>query len=104
MAVHKYKPIAMSRNSEDEPILENTSTYRSFYRFFFNIVTICLGSFYFGYGISYFSIFPIQQIITEFKITIDPETVKGLLNAITPGGAFVGAILSSLLLKYFSRK
>lgn len=70
----------------------------------FNIITICLGGLFFGYGIAYFSIYPIQQIITEFKITMDPETLKGITNAIVPGGAFFGALLSSTLLKLVSRR
>ena len=62
----------MARYSEDEVLLDNdTITYRSFKGLMFNIMTICLGGLFFGYGIAYFSIYPIQQIITEFKIEMD---------------------------------
>jgi hypothetical protein len=43
-------------------------------------------------------------VITEFEITVEAETFKGILNAIVPFGAFFGAILSSTLLKYASRR
>ena len=49
---------------EEGPVLENTITYRSFKRFFFNVLAVCCGSFFFGYTLSYFSIFPIEQIRT----------------------------------------
>jgi hypothetical protein len=59
---------------------------------------------FFGYAMAYFSIYPIEQVITEFEITVEAETFKGILNAIVPFGAFFGAILSSTLLKYASRR
>jgi hypothetical protein len=59
----------MSRYSEDDTFLDrNKITYKSFTKLMLNVITICLGGLFFGYGMSYFSIYPIQQIITEFKI------------------------------------
>lgn len=50
----------MNRYSEDDTFLDrNTVTYRSFTRLLLNVVTICLGGLFFGYGTSYFSIYPI---------------------------------------------
>ena len=90
--------------SQEELVAPDTTTYRSFSRLFFNVLTICCGSFFFGYGIAYLSIFPIEQIITEFNIPLSSEVASGIFQGVVPMGALVGAGLSFIVLKLLSRR
>lgn len=92
-----------SNLTKDQSLI-NKITYKSFSRFFFNVLVICCGSFFFGYTLTYLSIYPIEQIRTQFKIQLDSSLTKGIFNAIVPAGALVGAFLSSFLLKYLTRR
>jgi len=53
-----------------------------------------LGGFYFGYSLGIFN-FSMENILKEFHISeIEEEYIMGLLSALIPIGAILGAIVS----------
>ena len=68
------------------------------------ILNLCLGAFYFGYGISYFGTFDFDNIVIIFDVSMSKDLANGLIQGCIPVGAGTGALLSSLLLKKLSRK
>lgn len=56
--------------TEFQPIIETRIMYKSFIRLLGNVLTVALGSLYFGYTLAYISVIPIEQIINEFKINM----------------------------------
>lgn len=110
--IHKYlkmrsKPIdeVGYEENRDNPLLEKTVRYRSFFKLTLMILNICMSPFYFGYTIQYLGTFDIELTMKLYNITsMSKETANGLLQGCVPIGAGIGALTSFLLLKYLSRK
>ena len=68
------------------------------------ISNLCLGSFYFGYSVAYFGSFDFNNIVIIFGIQMQKDLANGLIQGCIPIGAGIGALASSLLLKYLSRR
>ena len=79
-------------------------TYKSFFALLLRVINLCLGSFYFGYGLAYFGTFKFDTIAEIFGIEGNIETVEGLLQGCIPVGGGIGALSSSIILKRFSRR
>jgi hypothetical protein len=80
------------------------NTYQNLPYILANILTILLGSFYFGFTLTYFNSIPIYLIISIFHIHLTPTTAQGLFSGLIPIGAAIGAILSSLFNTKLSRR
>ena len=81
-----------------------TEVYRSIPKLAVLVSTICLSPFYFGYTIQYLGTFEFKTIAEIFNINIEINLAQGLLNGIVPIGAAIQALISFLMLKYFSRR
>jgi hypothetical protein len=63
-----------------------------------------MSTFYFGYCLTYLSTIPTNDMISLFGNITQKPSIKGLLIAILPIGAAVGAFISSFLMGCFSRR
>lgn len=90
--------------SEDNNLLEAKTTYKSFWRLMGNVLAMALGGVYFGYSLAYISTIPMEEILNKFGSDMSKEAAQGFLSGIIPVGAGVGAWLSSIFNKKFSRK
>lgn len=90
-----------------KPLVDARVMYRSFGALLANVLVIALGAFYFGYTLAYISTIPTVEIINKFGIQAyisKASSVQGLLSGIIPIGAGIGALLSSVVNKKFSRR
>jgi hypothetical protein len=100
----------MNEETEDpdlKPFIKVEDTYKSFRKILQNVLVITLGSFYFGYTLTYISTIPIVEVMNYFKIeqyVSSPSNVQGILSGIIPVGGGIGALLSSIVNKRLSRR
>ena len=78
--------------------------YKSFIQILLVVSTVALGGFYFGYALAYMNAVDFDVVISTYKITWDSTTAEGLLNGCIPIGAGIGALITEILIKKFSRR
>ena len=92
--------IAKTKQMQSEPIQK----YKSKLQIILIGLNLSLAYFYFGYCLTYLATIPISTIVKVYSIEIDPPIASGLLNGCIPIGGLFGALGTSLILKYFSRR
>jgi hypothetical protein len=83
--------------------------YRSRNRILGNVLTVTLGSIFFGYCLAYLSAIPFTDLVVVLNMPHDEcscfsTNLYGFLSGIIPIGAAIGALLSSLMNKKLTRK
>lgn len=69
------------------------------------VLNIALSSFYYGYCMVYFAQLNISTMLDILNFSsINHNLASGLLNGVISIGALFGALLSSFLIKHFSRR
>lgn len=89
------------------PLVDARVMHRSFGSILANVLAVTLGALYFGYTLAYISTIPTIEVMNQFGIAQyiqKPSSVQGILSGIIPVGAGLGAFLSSIVNKKFSRR
>lgn len=87
------------------PQEKKKETYKSRTYLILMVLNIALSSFYYGYCMVYFAQMKIETMLDILNInSINKSLAGGLLNGVISIGALFGALLSSFLIKYFSRR
>jgi hypothetical protein len=69
------------------------------------IITICISAAYYGWAIVDLSAVPQKYLAQSYGSLIqDSPVIYGILQGCVPAGAIIGAAISSILMKLFTRK
>jgi|688.fasta_scaffold186872_1 hypothetical protein len=82
----------------------NKITYRSFRYVLGAVLTYSVGSFYFGYCLSYFNSIEFKHIYEIFHINMPIKQAEGLFSGCVSFGALFGAYFSSYIINKYSRR
>lgn len=85
---------------------ENLKKHKSTLLIFCVCINASLSAFYAGYSLVYISTFEnFETIINIYDIRIGTQDVtESIITGCVPVGAMIGALISSILLKKFSRR
>lgn len=78
--------------------------YKSFIHILLLVLTVALGSFYFGYTLAYLNAIDFDVVVRIYKVNWDHTTAEGLLTGCIPIGAGIGALITEILIQKFSRR
>jgi MFS family permease len=84
--------------------IEQPETYRSFTMVCLMAFSISLSFFYLGYTNIYYSTIPPETISRLYHIDTDVATAEGVLNGVVSIGGLIGCLLSSFIIRNFSRR